>query len=85
MRGREMRAQLPTAKDLVILRVGYFSWVTGGCLNRYLRPVTSLAPGCSMTRCRCLLQRHRVVLLPGAINVWANRNRLMVLTGVFDI
>ena len=23
--------------------------------------------------------------LPGAINVWANRNRLMVLTGVFDI
>ena len=23
--------------------------------------------------------------LPGAINAWANRNRLMVLTGVFDI
>jgi len=25
------------------------------------------------------------VPLPGAINAWANRNRLMILTGVFDI
>ena len=25
------------------------------------------------------------MLLPGAINAWANRNRFMVLTGVFDI